>query len=273
MRNLRIVAVALCLAAVGTAALLTLGGCGGTHAASVGAGRQGPPPGGAWFALALSTQLDNLPGTVKCTAIAKAELLDTSGTVLRTATISRGTARFPDPPLPPGDYFIRVNHASANLVPTRIVAPGGPVIQFVGWKLRRTVIGSLTAPSLRFDTFSEGQKEHAVVSYSTGTSLSPTRYAYVVETLVPAPQKIEIRVLGSAALLTSCTASGSHSNFADRMLGPNNHGMHASACGRCHGRLGSKAVHYANISKHYGFCYKCHYGEAGPRAGMLDPAR
>jgi hypothetical protein len=218
--------------------------------------------------LKLSTTLDNVPGTTKVTAITSAELLDKTGAVVSTATIASGTAKANLTGLATGDYFIRVNGLATDLVPTRIVTAGVSYNQFVGQRLRQSVIGALASPSFRIVTFSKGQGWKAVVAYTTGAVLTPARYAYSIQSLTT-PKKIETRVLGRGALLSTRTNSGPHP-WATWMIGPSNHGTNTSSCSGCHGNLASKPAAYGSISESNGWCYMCHYGKAGAVAGMVN---
>ncbi len=220
--------------------------------------------------LALSATLDTSPGAVKVTAITKAELLNTAKTVVSTATISSGTARFALTGLAAGHYFIRVNGLATDLVPTKIDNPAVNTKQWVGQKLRSSVIGSLTSPKYRLETFPGSQGFPRVVKYSDGTTATPKGWAYVI--MQPGAGKLEVRYLQTAALLTSHTHSGPHS-FATWMLGPTNHGKSSLNCSGCHGSSTCHPASYASIRKSNGWCYKCHYGAPGPLAGMVKPTQ
>jgi hypothetical protein len=142
------------------------------------------------------------------------------------------------------------------------------VSQFVGQKLRRTYIGSLTSPTFKIDTFSKGQAQHAVVGFSSGANAAPAANAYVIVTKSPA--KVEIRVLGSGALLTSLTSGGQHNLFTWE-LGPTNHGTSwSSGCTGCHSKMSTKPAAYGSVGVSNGWCYRCHYGTAGPSAGFVN---
>lgn len=226
---------------------------------------------GPALSLALNTSLDNIPGTVKATSITKAELL--KGTkVVSTATIAGGVASFDLSTLTAtGDYFIRVNGDANDLVPTRIKSLTASLNQFVGRKLRRTYIGSLTAPAYKADTFSKGQAQHGVVGYSNGAAVGPAAQCYAIVSKSPA--KVEMRVLGSGALLTSYTGGGEHS-FQTWVIGPTNHGTSASSgCTGCHSKMSTKPATYASCGVSNGWCYKCHYGAAGSSAGFVNPTK
>jgi hypothetical protein len=271
------------LALTATWAALSVAGCGGAGG-SGGPADLGADTGGASPALidapasgdaaaaaptltvSLSTQLDTSAGAVKATAITQGELFNTAKVLVKTATISGGAAKFGLTGLTAGHYFIRVNALASDLVPTKIDNPAVSMTQFVGKKLRSSVIGTLAAPTYRIETFSKGQGQHQVVKYSNGTAATPTGWAYVI--LQPGTKKLEIRYLATAALLTKHSHAGPHS-FSTWMLGPANHGKSTMNCASCHGSTSSHPASYSGISGGNGWCYKCHYGPAGPSLGMV----
>lgn len=220
--------------------------------------------------LRLAAELDTSAGTVKVTSITHAELLNTARTVVKTARIRNGAARFPLTGLTAGHYFIRVNGLASDLVPTRISNPAASLRQYVGRKLRSSVIGRLTSPKYRFETFSLGQGFPRVVRYSNGAGATPRGYAYVL--MRPGTQILQVRYLGTAKLLTSHKHSGPHS-FVTWMLGPSNHGTSSMSCSSCHGNLSSHPASYSSIKKDNGWCFKCHYGPGGPSNGMVKPSQ
>lgn len=231
--------------------------------------------------LSLQTSLDSSGDSIKATSITKAELLSTTGTVINTATIIGGTARFDLSGVQAGDYFIRVNDRADDLVPTRIDDPTEDIVQSVGQTLRMAVIGNLTYPTYRIKTFSKGNGEHPIVNYPDGTN--ETRYSYVLVSLKTDPQRLEVRVLGTAAELTNFSSRlGMHPisgdmPFATWILGDDNHGVDAnygnndSKCSKCHGDLDAQPPKYENVNPHNGWCFKCHYGKGGDPNGMVDP--
>ncbi len=232
--------------------------------------------------LSLQSSLDG-GGDIKATAITKAELLGPDGAVvMKTATITGGTAQFNLSGVQAGDYFIRVNDLADDLVPTRIDDATKDIIQSVGQKLRVAVIGSLSDPIYNIKTYSKGQGEHPVVKYSDGTNVAPERYVYAIVSLKTSPQKLEVRVLGTtriiptAALLNSYTHTASPHPFATWILLQNNHGKDAnyggndSKCNTCHGSLDMKPATYSEVKVNNGWCYKCHYGKGGDPNGFID---
>jgi hypothetical protein len=232
--------------------------------------------------LNLQPSLDG-DGNIKATSITKAELLGTDGTVMTNGTVAGGTAQFNLSGTAAGDYFIRVNDLSDDLVPTRIDDPTMAINQFVGQKLRVTLIGNLTGATYQVLTFSKGQGEHPVVVYSDGTNETPETYAYVILSLKTSPQKLEIRALGTASQLNSYTpASATHPStststnptFSMWMLGDNNHANDYngtdSKCNTCHINLDTKPAKFSLITTNNGWCYRCHYGKVGVDAGFID---
>ncbi len=239
---------------------------------------------GGTLTLRLEPSLDG-GGDIKAPSITKAELLNTAGAVVKTATLNAGAAQFDLSNMKAGNYFIRVNGLAADLVPTRIDDPAKSVSQFVGKKLRATVIGSVADPTYRLKTYSKGQQEHAVVKYSNGSNATPERYAYVVLSMKTTPQKLEVRTLGTAALLSSFSpASPTHPGpgtpaFASYVLGGKNHGKDENyggtdaKCNTCHGNLDTRAAQYKSIVINNGWCFRCHAGKGGDPKGFVDPAQ
>lgn len=232
--------------------------------------------------LSLQPSLDG-DGDIKATSITSAELLGTDGTVMITGTVAGGTAQFNLSGVTAGDYFIRVNNLADDLVPTRIDDPTKTINQFVGQKLRATVVGNLSDPTYRVLTFSKGQKEDAVVVYSDGTNDIPETYAYTILSLKTSPQKLDIRALGTASLLNSytpttanhpSTSTATNPSFSEWMLGEKNHATDYngtdSKCNTCHFNLDTKAATFAQITTSNGWCYRCHYGKAGVDEGFID---
>lgn len=242
--------------------------------------------------LNLETSLDQEPdGDIVATSITKAELLSKDGSVVKTATISGGTAQFDLSGMVGGDYFIRVNDLNDNLVPTRINAASKDVNQFVEQKLGFSVIGSLTDPTYRIKTFSKAQGGPAVIKYSTadGTDtapiVTPEEYAYFVVSPKATPQKIEIHVLGTAVLLNSfASATGKHLSPYDYSYvewqgaaGENHHGDiyggDDTKCSGCHGNLDTHVAKHSDIETSNGWCFRCHNGKGGDGMGFIDPSK
>lgn len=224
-----------------------------------------------------STIIEN--GTTKATSLTKVELMDTSGAVVKTATINVGVASIDMSGLAAGHYFLRVNDLADDLVPTRIDNPGVAMVQGVGTKLRITRVGPAGNPTYRFQTFSKGQAWTNVVKYSNGTAATPQAYAYGLLYLKTSPMKIEMRTMGTAALLSTETYTGPHP-FATWMMRGGSappHGDPANYTGdgacSCHGNLNTKVANYSSINKENGWCYKCHYGKTGSSNGFVNPGQ
>ncbi|VVB96869.1 Uncharacterised protein [uncultured archaeon] len=256
---------------IGLVVLLTI--CTGFAAAQATTGR---------LTLSLQPSLDG-DGDIKATSITMAELLGTDGKVMITGTVAGSTAQFDLSGITAGDYFIRVNGLSDDLVPTRIDDPTKAISQFVGQKLRATVIGNLSDPTYRVLTFSKGQKEDQVVVYSDGTNVIPETYAYAILSLKTSPQKLDIRALGTASQLNSYTpTTPTHPStptavnppFAEWIMGTKNHASDYNAtdkkCITCHFNLDTKAATFAQITISNGWCYRCHYGKGGVDEGFID---
>ena len=232
--------------------------------------------------LSLQPGLDG-KGDIKATSITSAELLGLDGAVIKTATLTGGTAQFDLGSIAGGDYFISVNNLADDLVPTRIDDPTKATNQYVGQKLRAIVIGNLSDPTYRILTFSKGQKEDAVVVYSDGTIKIPETYAYAILSLKTSPQKLDIRSLGTASLLNSyapatanhpSTSTATKPSFPEWMLGEKNHATDYngtdSKCNTCHINLDTKPATFTQITTFKGWCYRCHYGKTGVDKGFID---
>ncbi len=237
---------------------------------------------GGKLILSLQPGLDG-EGDVKATSITKAELTSPDGIVMINGDVSGGTVQFNLSGIDAGDYFIRVNDLADDLVPTRVDDTATAVNQFVGQKLRVSVIGNLSDPTYRIQTFSKGQGEHPVVMYSDGSNDIPEQYAYVLLSLKTSPQILEINVLGTASLLNSyspttaihpSTSTAVNPAFSDWMLGENNHAYDYngtdSKCKSCHINLDTKPAAFTQITTSNGWCYRCHYGKAGVDNGFID---
>jgi ParB/RepB/Spo0J family partition protein len=74
------------------------------------------------------------------------------------------------------------------------------------------------------------------------------------------------------ALLSSQTGTASHA-LGTWALGGTNHGLDLASCPGCHVSTTSKATTYAAITTGSGWCSKCHNGQGGDSAGMVDPAQ
>ncbi|MEI6499448.1 MAG: hypothetical protein WCP21_00315 [Armatimonadota bacterium] len=219
------------------------------------------------LSLAIATTL-NGTGTVKAASLTKAELLSTAGVLRSTATVTAGVACFPVSTLTVGHYFIRVNGLVNDLVPTKLDSITVSTTQFVGTTLRNSVIGTLAAPKYKIATYSLGQNKKGVVGFLTGLTGTPVRYGYALQYI--AANKLETRVLKTAALLASVGLGSEHNNKT-WLLGASNHGKSTSSCTGCHGSKTTKPATYAAIGPSKGWCYKCHYGSAGVVNGLLDP--
>lgn len=109
----RLSKILLCLCVVAIACVATVVGCTPTPG---GGGGQGT------LTLSLDPSLDDA-GTVKAPTITSAVLLNTTGQVIATATVTAGAAGFDLSGLGAGNYFVRVNDLGDDLVPTHIDDP------------------------------------------------------------------------------------------------------------------------------------------------------
>ncbi len=212
----------------------------------------------------------NRAGASKATAITTAELLNGSGAVVKTATITAGSAVIDMTGLATGDYFIRINNLNDDLVPTRLDSVSANQTQFIGQQLNQTVVGTLASPTYRMLTYSKGQGKHAVVNYTNGATSTPERYVYVLFALKASPRRTDIRVLGTGALLSSLNHAN-HS-FPAWIMTSHVSGADDNNCD-CHSPISSKPGSYNSIGESNGFCYQCHYGPVGSSAGMVDPTK
>jgi len=218
--------------------------------------------------LALNTTLDTSAGTSKVTSITKGELLNTKNVVVANATIAAGQAKFPVTGLAKGFYFIRLNGIANCLVPTKIDNPTVNTRQYVGRRLRDSVIGTVASPKYRIQTFPQGQSCKPIVKYSNGTKATPAGYAFAIAK--PAAGTFQLRYLGRGLLLSSRTHSGPHA-FPGFIMGPSHHT--GNGCTGCHGSSTSHPATYASITKTNGWCYKCHYGSGGSKSGFVRPTQ
>ncbi len=237
--------------------------------------------------LSLQPGLDR-DGSIKTTSIAKAELLGTDGTLIKTATLSGSKAQFDLSGVTPGNFFIRLNDISDDLVPTRIDDPNATISQSVGQKLRISVIGDPSDPTYKIETFSKGQGKHPVVEYSDGATLAPERYAYVILSLKTSPPRFEVRILGSGAQINSYTPTmpnhpSTNTPFSkwvvsETILGAQvfqtGHGYTYngtdSKCNGCHIDMDTRPATFSDVSITSGWCYRCHYSKAGADSGFID---
>jgi hypothetical protein len=232
--------------------------------------------------LSLDATLDGDDDDVKATSITAADLLDKTGTAVAHATITAGQAIFDLGGVAAGDFFIKVNGDADDLVPTKIDSPTTSVTQTVGQKLRASMVGPASSPVYRINTYSAGQAESPVVKFSDGTPI-PGEQPYMFITLkVP---KVEIKILGTAAVLTSTTPTGavhlSNSVPFDAWVlntsGQAHHGdsynEDPSSCTGCHTNMLTKPSTYFPINSTNGWCYRCHFGDTGDTSGFVDPTK
>lgn len=230
--------------------------------------------------LSLDATLDGEEGAVKASAIIDAQLRDGKGAKVATATVASGRAVFALGAVKVrGDYFIEVNGDSDDLVPTRIDDPSAEVTQRVGTKLRASVIGPVDAPLYRVKTYPAGEEEIPVVRFSDG-GVVEGEHPYVIVGF--APPKVEFRVLGTAALLSSLVPNATHTGepFDVWLINTEPFLHHGDAfkaqdggapmCSACHAMMDTKPVTFEGISLAKGTCFRCHHGTNGEESGFVD---
>jgi hypothetical protein len=230
--------------------------------------------------VSLDSTLDGDNDNVVVVVITSAKLLDGTGATIATAAIGLGEATFDLSNVIAGDYFVQINDDATNLVPTRIDDPAKRVLQRVGQKLRASYVEPASGAGYRINTYSAGQNESPVVAWSNG---NPTgQQPYVIITL--GTPKIEVKVLGTGAALTSLPTTavhmGSNQPFHTWLLNTNGMAHHGDAfnadggpavCGACHLKYDVKPAVHSNINPTSGWCFYCHNGPGGDGTGFVDP--
>ncbi len=204
------------------------------------------------------------------------------------ATIINGTAQFKLGDGDAGGRYIMINNG--DIIPTRISDPEKNITQFVGQKLRVSVIGNLSDPTNRIETFTTEQGyDHPAVSYYDGTPDAIASYdgdIYTVLSLKTNPgfqiiteglprmgreQTMINYVLNSST--HPSTSTSINPSFSKWMFGEGSHGIdyggNDSKCSTCHGDLDSKPWQFRDITVNNGFCFRCHYGKGGVDKGFV----
>ncbi len=246
--------------------------------------------------LTLEPSLDG-KGNIRATSITDAKLCDFQGICVlngipyKAATIINGTAKFSLSDRDAGARLILINNLE-ELIPTRIDDPTKDIHQFVGQNLRVSVIGNLSDPTYRIETFTKGQGyDHPVVSYSDG-NYSPEVLGiyhgdiYIVLSLKTNPS-FQVITLGSSragrgqsinsftptAPTHPNTSTSINPSFSKWMFGEGSHGNdydgNDSKCSTCHGNLDTKPSKFSDITVNNGFCFRCHYGKGGSEKGFV----
>ncbi len=215
------------------------------------------------------------------------------------ATITNGTAQFSlrsngyagNPYGDAGNRYIMINNLEDDPIPTRINDPTKDIRQFVGQKLRVSVIDNLSDPTYRFETFTTEQGEHPTVSYSDGnyspevldifygdvyTILSlKTNPSFQVITLGAPRLGREQKILDYTPTVPThpSTSTSINPSFSKWMFGEGSHGVdyggNDSKCSTCHGNLDTKPSKFSEITINNGFCFRCHYGKGGSEKGFV----
>jgi hypothetical protein len=237
-------------------------------------------------------------GDIRATSITDAKLCDFQGICVlngipyKTATITNGTAKFSLSDRDAGVRLILINNLNDDLIPTRIDDPTKDIHQFVGEKLRVSVIGNLSDPTYRIETFTTGQGyDHPAVSYSDG-NYSPEVLGmfygdiYTVLSLKTNPS-FQVTTLGSSragrgqsinsftptAPTHPSTSTSINPSFSKWMFGEGSHGNdydgNDSKCNTCHGNLDTKPLKFSDVTVNNGFCFRCHYGKGGSDKGFI----
>lgn len=247
--------------------------------------------------LTLGPSLDG-KGDIRATSITDAKLSDFQGIfilndkIYKAATITNGTAQFNMGDGDAGNRYIMINNLyGSDLIPTRI-DPTKDIHQFVGQKLRVSVIGNLSDPTYRFETFTTEQGKHPTVSYYDG-NYSPEVLGpfygtvYTALSLKTNPQRFQVITLGAPRLgreqkiIDYTPTSSTHPNtstsinpsFSEWMFGKGSHGIDYggddSKCSTCHSSLDTKPSKFSEITVNSGFCFRCHYGKGGSDKGFV----
>ncbi len=204
-------------------------------------------------------------------------------TPYKAATITNGTAQFNLSDRDAGNRYIMINNLSGDLIPTRIDDPTKDIHQFVGKKLRVSIIGNFSDPTYQIETFVAGRE---LVSYSDGTHYGEN--IYTILSLKTNPQRFQVVKFSTrspiveqewetinytpAAPTHPSTSTSTNPSFSKWMFGKGSHGNdyggNDSKCSICHGNLDAKPAQLSEITVNNGFCFRCHYGKGGTDAGF-----
>ncbi len=208
-------------------------------------------------------------------------------TPYKAATITNGTAQFNLSERDAGSRYIMINNFSGDLIPTRIDDPTKDIHQFVGKKLRVSIIGNFSDPTYQIETFAAGQGyNQELVSYSDGTRYGEN--VYIISSLKTNPQRFQIIKFSTGSPIVEqereinnympttpihpSTSTSINPSFSKWIFGLGNHGVdyggNDSKCSICHGNLDTKPAKLSEITVNNGFCFKCHYGKGGTDAGF-----
>lgn len=205
------------------------------------------------------------------------------------ATINNGTARFNLSDGDAGGRYIMINNLYSDLIPTRIDDPTKDIHQFVGQKLRVSVIGNLSDPSYRIETFTVRQGyDYPTVSYYDPTNQGVLGIfggdVYIILSLETKTQRFEVVTLGSSRLgrgiriidytptapTHPSTSTSNNPSFSKWVFSHGvDYGGNDSKCSNCHGNLDTKPSKFSEITVNNGFCFRCHYGKGGSEKGFV----
>ncbi len=241
--------------------------------------------------LHLEPSLDG-KGDVRATSITDAKLCDfqgicvLNGILYKVATITDGTAQFNLSEKDAGARLITINNL--DLIPTRIDDLTKDIHQFVGQKLRVSVIGSLSDPTYWIETFTIAQGyDHPTVSYYDPADVGVlgifSGNVYVILSLKTKPQKFEVITLGSprtgrgitiidytpTAPAHPSTSTAINPLFSKWVFSHSvDYSGNDSKCNTCHSNLDTKPSKFSEITVNNGFCFRCHYGKGGVEKGF-----
>ncbi len=261
------------LACLGIAFTMALGAC---------LESSGPQSGS--LTVALDSTLNFAGDSVIATTITSADLYDSHNRLVSHGQASGTKWQFTFQGISSGDYFISVNGIPISglgsyPVVVRIDNPSLTITESVAQTLRNGVIQTGTS-LYQFRTYSQGNGEPPIVKFSDTSNVTPLEWPYLVVSLAGSSHRLEVRALGTAALVNSYiasqTAPPSHA-FGIWLLGDNNHCSDTnfpadSACSGCHGYMRSKPATFSAVSWPSGWCFRCHNGVVNHNT-FVDPSK
>lgn len=165
----------------------------------------------ALYTVALDSTLSFSGDSVIATRIASADLYDSHNSLVSRGQGSGTKWQFTLQGISSGDYFIAVNGIPISgpgsyPVVVRVDNPSGTITESVAQTLRNGVIQAGTT-LYQFRTYSQGNGEPPIVKFSDTSNVTPLEWPYLVVSLAGSPHKLEVRALGTAALVNSYIAS------------------------------------------------------------------
>lgn len=259
-----------CLAITLTTASLACKDSSGLHAGSL--------------TLALDSTINFSGDSVLATTISSADLYDSHNALVSQGQASAAGWQLTYRGIPTGDYFISINGIPISgpgsyPVVVRIDNSSAGITESVAQTLRNGAIRA-GATVYQWRTYSQGNAEPPIVKFSDTTAVTPPAWPYIVVALGSSPAKLEVRALGTAALVNSYiasqTAPSSHA-FGTWLLGDNNHCSATnfpadSACSGCHQYMRNKPATYSGVIWPSGWCFRCHNGVVNHNT-FVDPSK